>query len=298
VAADLHLSPGPVRTGGKKEKAESGDGRGGWLLAAPLLVFAAALFVIPAVSVVRTSLAPGDGLRGGVSLEHFERFFTDQLYLKAMVNTLVLALLAVLVSAVLGLVYAYLLTVRPGLRQLQLALLLAPLLVNGVVRIFGLQLGLDALNQLLVRIGIIDAPLPLQYSYAGIVIAFVMFQFPYMAMAVYASLSRLDPALAEAARTLGAGRTAVMVRVVLPMAVPGLAAGAVLTFAACAGSYIVPAMMGGGRVSTLPQMIFTQVTQVNHWGTASAFAMVLIVVLAVPILAASRRGAVSTAGGR
>ncbi len=284
--------------GTKKGGAGQDGGSSGWLLAAPLLVFAGALFLIPAASVVRTALAPGDGLSGGVSLEHFQRFFTDPLYLKALFNTVVLALLAVIVAGALGLIYAYLLTVCPGFRQLQLALLLAPLLINGVVRIFGLQLGLDAVNQLLVRIGLIDAPLPLQYSYAGIVIAFVMFQFPYMAMAVYASLSRLDPALVEAARTLGAGRAAVLGRIVLPMAVPGLAAGAVLTFAACAGSYIVPAMMGGGRVSTLPQMIFTQVTQVNHWGTASAFAIVLIVVLAVPILAASKRGAVSTAGGR
>jgi putative spermidine/putrescine transport system permease protein len=269
------------------------------LLALPLLAYTVLLFVIPAISVVRTSITAGSGLSGGgITAEHYSEFFSDSFYLKALWNTLSIALLTVLIAGVIGLVYAYLLSTKPRFRRAQMALLLAPLLINGVVRIFGLQLGLNALNRFLQWAHIIDSPLPLLYSYPAIVIALVMFEFPYMALAIYASLARLDPALVEAARTLGAGRVATTVRIILPAALPGVVAGSVLTFAGAAGSYIVPAMMGGGRTATVPVMIYNAVSQTSQWGTGSAFAVILSVVLIVPILAFSRQASENTAGTR
>jgi len=288
-----------TRPEGRAAPPGDGSARGGWLLSAPLLLFTAFMFVYPAVSVIRTSLAESNALdAGGFTLRHYVDFFSDELYVKALTNTLSIAVLTVLVTGVLGLVYAYQLTMRPGLRQLQLALLLTPLLVNGVVRIFGLQLGLISVDDLLGRLGLTDSPLGLNYSFTGIVIALVMFQFPFMAMAIYASLSRLDTSLVEAAQTLGANRFSVLLRVVFPLAVPGLVAGGVLTFAAAAGTFIVPAMMGGGRVNTVPQMIYTSVSQSQLWATASAFAVILVVVLVIPIMLGSHFGNRSTAGGR
>lgn len=273
--------------------------RGSWLLGGPMLVFVVALFGYPAYLVLRTSVAGGDGLdSGGFSLTHYVTFFTDSLYLDALLNTFVIAVVSTAITAVLGLLYAYEITRRPGLRTVLLLLLVLPLLVNGVVRIYGLQLGMISLDRVLLDLGLRDTPLGLQYSFAGIVIALVMFQFPFMALAIYAGLSRLDVSLVEAAQTLGAPRRAVLLRVVLPLAVPGLVAGSVLTFAAAAGTFIVPAMMGGGRVNTIPQMIYTSVSQTSQWATASAFAVVLVAILAVSILYSLRRGLRSTAGTR
>ncbi|HEY0638579.1 MAG TPA: ABC transporter permease [Pseudonocardiaceae bacterium] len=272
---------------------------GGWLLSAPLLVFTAAMFLYPALSVVRTSLAESNERgSGGFTLRHYADFFADELYVRALLNTLVIAVVTVIITAVIGLIFAYQLTVRPGLRALQISLLLTPLLINGVVRIFGLQLGLISVSDVLMWLGIVDSPLGLQHSMTGIVMALVMFQLPFMAMAVYASLSRLDTSVLEAARTLGAGRVAVITRVVLPVAVPGLVAGGVLTFAAAAGAFIVPAMMGGGRINTVPQMIYISVSQSDQWATASAFAVILVVILLVPILFSARWSTRATYGGR
>lgn len=273
--------------------------RGSWLLGGPMLVFVVAMFGYPAYLVLRTSVASGDGLEsGGFSLTHYVTFFSDSLYLDALLNTFVIAVVSTAITAVLGLLYAYEITRRPGLRTVLLLLLVLPLLVNGVVRIYGLQLGMISLDRVLLDLGLRDTPLGLQYSFAGIIIALVMFQFPFMALAVYAGLSRLDVSLVEAAQTLGAPRRAVLLRVVLPLAVPGLVAGSVLTFAAAAGTFIVPAMMGGGRVNTIPQMIYTSVSQTSQWATASAFAVVLVAILAVSILYSLRRGLRSTAGTR
>lgn len=298
MAEDLQLLDRPLAGAGQARRRR-GSGRGYWLLALPLLAYTLVLFVIPAISVVRTSVTAGNGLAGGgLSGEHYSQFFSDSFYLRALWNTISIALLTVAITGALGLVYAYLLSTHPRFRRVQIALLLAPLLINGVVRIFGLQLGLNALNRFLEWTGLISSPLPLLYSYPAIVVALVMFEFPYMALAIYASVSRLDPALVEAAQTLGAGRAAVLTRIILPSAIPGVVAGSVLTFAGAAGSYIVPAMMGGGRVSTVPVMIYNAVSQTSQWGTGSAFAVILSVVLIVPILAFSRRAAENTAGAR
>nr|BFE59607.1 ABC transporter permease [Dactylosporangium thailandense] len=294
----MTVTPATRRAGGPAATS-AGNARGGWLLAAPLLLFTACMFLYPAITMLRTSLAESDDVdAGGFTFSHYISFFADELYVKALTNTLLIALLTAVITGAIGLVYAYQLTVRPGLRQLQLALLLTPLLVNGVVRIFGLQLGLISVDNLLMRANVIGSPIGLNYSFAGIVIALAMFQFPFMAMAVYASLSRLDISLLEAARTLGAGRLSVLVRVVFPLAVPGMVAGGVLTFAAAAGTFIVPAMMGGGRVNTVPQMIYTSVSQSQLWATASAFAVILVVVLVIPIMLGTRFGRPDTSGTR
>ncbi|WP_238005684.1 ABC transporter permease [Dactylosporangium sp. AC04546] len=288
----IRRTEAPTASGTRNEQ-------GGWLLAAPLLLFTACMFLYPATTVIRTSLARSNDVdAGGFTFSHYISFFSDELYLKALTNTLLIAVLTTVITGAIGLLYAYQLTVRPGLRQLQLALLLTPLLVNGVVRIFGLQLGLISVDDLLMRADLIDSPLGLNYSLAGIVIALVMFQFPFMAMAVYASLSRLDTTLVEAARTLGADRLSVLVRVVFPLAVPGLVAGGVLTFAAAAGTFIVPAMMGGGRVNTVPQMVYTSLSQSQLWATASAFAVILVVVLVIPIMLGTHFGGRDTSGAR
>ncbi|NTI78571.1 ABC transporter permease [Rhizobium rhizogenes] len=272
---------------------------GGWLLAAPLLVFVALMFLYPAFSVLRTSFLSGEQITsGGFSLQHYGTFFSDRLYINALVNTLTIAIVTTFVTGILGLIYAYRLTVCPGLRQLQLALLLTPLLVNGVVRIFGLQLGLISVNDLLTWMGLIKTPLALNYSFTGIIIALVMFQFPLMTMAIYASLSRLDTTLVEAAETLGASRTSVILHVIFPLAIPGLAAGGVLTFAASAGTFIIPAMMGGGMINTVPQMIYSNVSQSLQWATASAFAVTLVVILIVPIMLSGRLADRDTSGSR
>jgi ABC-type spermidine/putrescine transport system permease subunit I len=272
---------------------------GGWLLAAPLLVFVALMFLYPAFSVLRTSFLSGEQITsGGFSLQHYGTFFSDRLYINALVNTLTIAIVTTFVTGILGLIYAYRLTVCPGLRQLQLALLLTPLLVNGVVRIFGLQLGLISVNDLLTWMGLIKTPLALNYSFTGIIIALVMFQFPFMTMAIYASLSRLDTTLVEAAETLGASRTSVILHVIFPLAIPGLAAGGVLTFAASAGTFIIPAMMGGGMINTVPQMIYSNVSQSLQWATASAFAVILVVILIVPIMLSGRLADRDTSGSR
>jgi ABC-type spermidine/putrescine transport system permease subunit I len=280
------------------QATQAGRSRAGWWLAAPILAYSLLLFVVPAVSVLRTSLSTSAGpVAKGLTLRNYGDFLTNELYWRALVNTVVVAVATVVITALLALPYAYALATRPGLRNVQLALLFAPLLVNGVVRVFGLQMLLAAINKALLAIGLIHHQLPLLYSYYGIVIALVVFLFPYMAMAIYASVSRIDETHLEAARTLGASRSKVLWHVAIPHARGGMVAGSVLVFAGAAGSYIIPAMMGGGQILTVPQLVFNSVSQDSDWGMAGALAVVLVLLL-LPVLAYSSRRSLRTEADR
>lgn len=273
--------------GGTARPRQLGSRWTGWPLATPLTVFSLLFFVGPFLTVVQSALL----LDGAAGLDNFARAFDSPVFWRAVANTVRSSLWAVVITAGIAVPFAYGLVMRPRGRQLMLSLLFAPLVINGIVRIYGLQATLNLLNQTLVDLGLISMPLPLNYSMTGIVIGLVVFQLPLMTIAVWASLARLDHTLIAAARTLGAGRLRTLLHVVLPSAVPGLVGGSILVFANSAGSFILPAMLGGGRVLTLPQLVFNSVSTDVEWGYGSALALILVVIV-LPFLwaAATRQG--------
>ncbi|HEY9477392.1 MAG TPA: ABC transporter permease [Microbacteriaceae bacterium] len=258
----------------------------GWALALPLAIFALLFFVGPFASVIQAALGTPEV---AVTIDNFTRAFSNPVFWRSTGNTLVTAGWAVLTTATIALPFAYGLVMRPRGRQVMLSLLFAPLVINGVVRIYGLQATLNLINSTLIDWGWISSPLPLNYSVLGIVIGFTVFMFPIMAISVYASMSRLDQSLIAAAKTLGANRIRVFTSVVLPTAVPGLVAGGILVFAGAAGSFILPAMMGGGRILTLPQLVYNGISTDVSWGYASALAIILVLVIAPFLFIASTK---------
>jgi putative spermidine/putrescine transport system permease protein len=272
--------------------ARAGGALRGWGLAGPVVVVVFVLFAVPTVLVLRYSVQAGDGT---FSLTWFGKFLADPFYRKVLYDTLSLALIATAVCVILGLPYAYVLATRPKFRAFHLFALLSPLLINGVVRIFGLQTLLSSINRGLQNIGVIGQPLPLLYSRLGIVIGLVFVMLPFMVIAIYASVSKIDVSLNEAARTLGATRLREFRDVVVPLAMPGVIAGSILTFTGAAGSYFVPAMMGGNNVVTMPTLVFNSVSQLDQWSFGAAVA-VLLVVIVLPLLVVTSRRAFAGGG--
>jgi len=291
MAEDIHLVTPVIdeMRPGRQRRSRNRSAVRGWALAAPVLIISLALFVVPTFEVLRYSFL---GENGGVSLERFGKFFGDAFYLKILANTLGLALVTTVITAVLALPFAYALATKPGLQKFQLFALLSPLLINGVVRIFGLQVLLAAINKGLLALGVIQSPLPLLYSVYGIVIGLVLVMFPFMAIAIFASVSKIDDSLLEAARTLGANKFRVFIDIVLPLARPGLMVGSILTFTGASGSYFVPAMMGGNTTITMPVLVFNSVSQMGQWPFGAAVAIVLVTVI-MPLLVYSSRKAFS-----
>lgn len=259
------------------------------LLALPILAYLIAFLVAPVVTVIQSSLQPTES-HGGVSLGSYIAFFSSGYDLRVLFSTFIIGLVVSALLVILSCPFAYLLSTRPAFRRTILFAVVAPMFVNAVVRIFGLEELLTALNGGLIRMHLIPSPLPLLYSNYGVVIGFILFLFPYMALTTYASIASVPAEVFEAAQTLGASRFAVLRLIAFPAMVPGIAGGTIITFTGVMGSYIVPSMLGGGRVNTLPVLIYNSVSETVDWSAGSAISIVLVALTLPMLYLASRRG--------
>lgn len=247
--------------------------RGGLaLLAAPVLVLLAACFVYPLLHFVLLG-ADHDflawrTLAGG-----------DALYLAVFWLTLRIAFATAALCLVLGYPLAYFLaTAAEPWRSIVFAFVLLPFWTSLLVRTYAwiALLGRNGvINRALIDLGLIERPLPLLYNFGGVLIGIVHVLLPYMVFPVYAALARIDPGMALAAEGLGARGGAVFRRILLPLSANGIFAGAALVFTLSLGAFVTPALLGGGRIIMIANLIQQEVSQFIDWPLASALAVVL-----------------------
>jgi spermidine/putrescine transport system permease protein len=145
------------------------------------------------------------------------------------------------------------------------------------------------INTLLLKLGIIHAPLPLLYNDAAVLLGLVYGYLPFMVLPIYATLERMDPALAEAAADLGAGPFTTIMRVIVPLSVPGIVAGSVLVFIPCLGAFLTPDLLGGGRTVLVGNLVQNQFTTARDWPFGSAVSIALMVLVTALLWALLRR---------
>jgi spermidine/putrescine transport system permease protein len=150
-------------------------------------------------------------------------------------------------------------------------------------------------NHLLLGLGWIHRPLDLLYTQLAVMIGLVYGELPFMVLPLYAALEKLDPALLEAAADLGAGRWARLARVTVPLALPGIAAGAVLVFIPSLGQFVVSDLLGGARSMLLGNLVQNQFAVARNQPFGAALALELtaavLALLGGYALFARRRGA-------
>lgn len=223
---------------------------------------------------------------------NYLKFVSDPFYMRAMANTLVIGVSTVLTTMLIGFPFAYLLARSQAGRSIQLTCLLAPLLVNIVVRVYGWNVLLaenGVLNTLLLGIGIIREPFQILYTPRAVVLALTHVLLPYMVLAIFSVIDGMDPSCEEAAKTLGASPLNVFRYIVAPLAMPGVIAGSVLVFSAAAGSFLVPAILGGGRLHTIPTLVYTYAVGLMNWPFGATLAVVLVLVTLPPLFIVQRR---------
>ena len=133
-------------------------------------------------------------------------------------------------------------------------------------------------NRSLLALGWIDEPLAFLYNELGVIIGTVNVLLPFLVLPLFAAMLKIDEQLLRAAETLGASPWTVFWRIFFPLSVPALAAGAVLVFILTLGFFITPAVLGGGRVPMVANMLDLFVNQMPNWDLASAISTVLLVV--------------------
>ncbi|SFJ02042.1 putative spermidine/putrescine transport system permease protein [Bosea sp. OK403] len=265
-----------------------------WLTGPALLVFLG-LVVIPLAMTVLLSFYDWGQYKGIVpefTLKNFHEIFTDSYFFEIFLRTFRIAVLVTLFCMLIGVPEAYILNrMSPAWRGICLLAIIGPLLVSVVARTLGwaLLLGSTGLvNQGLMAAGLIRAPLEFMFTETGVVVALIHVLIPFMILAVWASLQRLDPQIENAALSLGAGRLTIWRRVILPQIVPGMLSGGIIVFALAASAFASPAIIGGRRLKVASTLAYDEFLNTLNWPLGAAVAVLLLAAL-VAITVGSNR---------
>jgi putative spermidine/putrescine transport system permease protein len=228
------------------------------------------------------------------SFQNFETLWNDPTYRRIVVRTVALALAVTATCIVLAVPYALFLVrvAGPRLRVLLLVATVVPLWVSYLVRVYSWRLILNPegiLNWVLEGIG-----LPAQsilYTNWAMWLVYSYIWLPFMVLPVYAALERVPGSYLEASADLGAKWWTTLRRVVLPLAIPGIAAGSIFTFSLTLGDYIAPGLVGGPGSQLIGNVVFANVGIANNVPFAAAFATVPLAIMGVYLLIMRRLGA-------
>ncbi len=256
---------------------------GTWLLMLPGLLWLGLLMVVPCL-LIFVLIFFERGIYGGIdwqapTLENVTRVF-DPLYLSIFWDSAEIAGLSTLVALLIGYPAAYAIAKAPASRQTALLFLaILPFWTNYLIRAYAWIVLLNPaglINTLLIWAGLRSEPLTLLYTKPAVVLGLVYSYTPFVILAIYSALQRLDPSYAEASRDLGAGAFQTFLRIILPLTAPGVAAGAVFVFVLSVGNFVTPDLLGGGKFQMVGNLIYDQFLSARDWPFGAALSALLI----------------------
>ncbi len=267
-----------------------------FLLAIPGFVWYGFFYAIPVLFIVINSFGykPAVGEKGSVrldrlSFDNYRNVWTVQ-FRQVFANTMVIAGLATLICIVVGLPVAYFIAVKAGnrLKALLLVLVIVPFWMSFFVRtsawkIVFAQSGF--LNNFLLDWSLRDSPIDIIGSKPAVLLALVYNYLPLMIFPLFVSLDRIEPELREASKDLGAGRIKTFASVTIPLAAPGIAAGALLTFIPMAGDFVTATILGGAKGNMIGASIYNFAVQGQDTpkGAAAAVVLIMLILMVVAI---------------
>ena len=272
--------------------ANPSDARTGLTLALPALMLFTGVVVIPLAMTVLLSFhdwGQYKGIEPVFILKNWIEIVSDPYYAEMFWRTFRVAVLATLITAVFGVPEAYILNRMQGpWKGLFLLIIIGPLLISVVARTLGWALlfgGNNGLvNKLLMTSGLIASPLRFMFTETGMVIALAHAMMPFMGLAVWTALQRLDPQVENAALSLGAGSFTVIRRIVLPQIMPGVLSGAIIVFSLSASAFATPAIIGGRRLKVAATLAYDEFLNTLNWPLGAAVAVLLLIALVLIVV--------------
>jgi putative spermidine/putrescine transport system permease protein len=260
----------------------------GSLTVTPAMLLLICLFVAPIAIFTAYSFY---SFTGDVIVRHFTfetwRSLWQSYYFRISLETLYMAGWTTLFTLLIGYPLAYAMAImKNGRLRLALSVIIfMPLTVSVVVRAYGWQVLLSQAGPIPAILGKIGLHPQLLFNLTGVVIASVQVLLPFAVFPIYASLASIDGSMREASWDLGAGWMVTLRRIIIPLSGPGVAAAAELTFTLALGNFVIPSMLGGGKVLVIPLVVFED-TGTTNWPVAAALGLVLTVgsLIAVALL--------------
>jgi putative spermidine/putrescine transport system permease protein len=253
------------------------------LLAGPATIFVTVCLLVPILILVRYSLnqfVPGQLMVEALTLENYVLFFTDPYYTAAFARTLRVAVIVTALCVLLAFPLAYKLArTQSRFKNLLVMLVVLPLFVGNAVRAAGWMTALGNrgfLNVSLQWLGVTDEPVQLMYTELAVVVGILAVNLPYVVLTLQSVIEGIDRALEEAAFSLGAGPATMAWRVLLPLALPGLAAGAIFCFILTMNAYATPVLLGGPQFVMMAPLVYVQFAGKSNWPFGAAVSLVLM----------------------
>ncbi len=270
--------------------------RHGLLLIAPLGLLLAGVFLLPVLMMLPTSLRaydPMTGIRPGVwTLQNYVEIATDGFFRAVIGRTLGLGFAVTIACLLLGYPLALLIVRGPLRWRLPLVLLVIfPMMLNLVVRSFGwiaLLANHGLVNNLLVQLGLVSAPLKLMFNLVGLMIGMTHIYLPFMVLMLVTAIQAVPRDVEAAAATLGSSRLHVFAAVTLPLSAPGILAGSILVFVLTISALVTPLMLGGPTYKVMATLIYDDYLQLLDWPGGSALSFVLTAMAVAVVWGAGR----------
>ena len=277
------------------------------LIAVPYL-WLLALFLIPFVIVLKISLsdvalsrppympqldlsAGWEGIKtffAALDLENFWFLTTDDLYWKAYLSSLRIALISTALTLLVGYPVAYAMArAAPEWRPTLLMLVILPFWTSFLIRVYawmGILSTEGVLNQLLLWTGLISEPLTILNTNTAVYIGVVYTYLPFMILPIYSALEKMDDSLLEAAEDLGCSRIQAFWLVTVPLSRNGIIAGCFLVFIPVIGEFVIPSLLGGSGTLMIGKVLWEEFFSNRDWPVASAVAVILLLILLIPII--------------
>jgi len=214
------------------------------------------------------------------TLANYERFFTDPLYLDSLMLTVRLSLTVALLTLLVGFPIAYVLArLKSRWTLVLLAGIIAASFITIVIKVLGLIIIFSSggfLNRFLMWSGIVSSPIAIVGNPGGVVVGLMHFTMGFSILLLYSVVQTIPRSLEEAAEIHGAPRWRVFARVILPLSLPGLVVTGLIVFNLCMGAFTSAALIGGGKVFTLPVLIQQTVINQTRYGMGATISAILM----------------------
>ncbi|WP_413875613.1 ABC transporter permease [Albidovulum sp.] len=258
---------------------------GTFILALPGLVWWG-LFLVTPVAMILAYAFFQRGTYGGVvpdfTFDNLARVF-DPLYFRIFIDSARIATESAVIALLIGYPAAFAIARTSKAWQIPLLfLVILPFWSNYLIRTYAWIVLLSrtgVINNALMATGVIDQPLDMLYSEPAVIVGLVYNYLPFVVLTVYASIQRLNFELMEASEDLGAGGWTTFRRVILPLTLPGVAAGGVFVFVLSIGNFVTPDLLGGKRVVMIGNLVQNQFTAARDWPFGSALSLTLLTIM-------------------
>ena len=253
-----------------------------FIFLAPVLLWLVLLIVLPHIDLLIMSFRIENDAGDMVwSISNYLNFFNEPIYWYTFVRTAVYSIIVTGLTFVIALPLAFYITkvVNPRFQGFLMLFVLLPFWVSELVRVYGWMILLresGVINHFLIKLGILQQPVEMLYNDASMILGLVYTSMLFMVVPIMSVLESLDNSLIEAAYDLGANMWAILFKIIIPHATPGIVSGSIVVFMLTLGNYLTPNLMGGKNSLWFTEQIYNQFIASFNWNQGSAFGFLLL----------------------